>query len=142
MSDLHSINEAINKKAGRKLLPSIGVGLSLIGLVWFALSYQREIFAIVVAIAVILGLREIVRAFAARAIAISFNTLTLAAIGLAYASWKGGVGGLAVATAVAIPLLLIRALMQGPQGFVAKATATTFSLLYPSSPSSTSSLGY
>ncbi|NCV80124.1 MAG: phosphatidate cytidylyltransferase, partial [Actinobacteria bacterium] len=29
MSDLHSINEAINKKAGRKLLPSIGVGLSL-----------------------------------------------------------------------------------------------------------------
>jgi phosphatidate cytidylyltransferase len=130
MSDIHSINEAINKKAGRKLLPSIGVGLSLIGLVWFALSYQREIFAIVVAIAVILGLREIVRAFAARAIAISFNTLTLAAIGLAYASWKGGVGGLAVATAVAIPLLLIRALMQGPQGFVAKATATTFSLLY------------
>ena len=130
MSDLHSINEAINKKAGRKLLPSIGVGLSLIALVWFALSYQREIFAIVVAVAVILGLREIVRAFAARAIAISFNTLTLAAIGLAYASWKGGVGGLAVATAVAIPLLLIRALMQGPQGFVAKATATTFSLLY------------
>ena len=130
MSDIHSINEAINKKAGRKLLPSIGVGLSLIGLVWFALSYQREIFAIVVAVAVILGLREIVRAFAARAIAISFNTLTLAAIGLAFASWKGGVGGLAVATAVAIPLLLIRALMQGPQGFVAKATATTFSLLY------------
>ena len=60
MSDLHSINEAINKKAGRKLLPSIGVGLSLIALVWFALSYQREVFAIVVAVAVILGLREIV----------------------------------------------------------------------------------
>ena len=27
MSDLHSINEAINKKAGRKLLPSIAVGI-------------------------------------------------------------------------------------------------------------------
>ena len=130
MSDLHSINEAINKKAGRKLLPSIGVGLSLIGLVWFALSYQREIFAIVVAIAVILGIREIVRAFAARSILISFNGLTVAAIGLAYASWSGGVGGLAVATAIAIPILLIRALIQGPEGFVAKATATVFSLLY------------
>lgn len=130
MSDLHSINEAINKKAGRKLLPSIGVGLSLIGVVWFALSYQREIFAIVVAIAVILGLREIVRAFAARSIIISFNALTIAAIGLAYAAWNGGVGGLAVATAIAIPLLLIRALIQGPEGFVAKATATTFALLY------------
>ena len=130
MSDLHSINEAINKKAGRKLLPSIGVGLSLIGLMWFALSYQREIFAIVVAIAVVLGVREIVRAFIARGITISFNGLTLAAIGLAYATWNGGVAGLAIATAIAFPLLLIRALLQGPEGFVAKATGTTFALLY------------
>ena len=130
MSDLHSINEAINKKAGRKLLPSIGVGLSLIGLVWFTLSYQRAIFAIVVAIAVILGVRELVRAFAARSIVVSFNGLTVASIGLSYAAWIGGVAGLAIATAIAIPLLLIRALLQGPEGFVAKATATTFSLLY------------
>ena len=130
MSDLHSIFDAINKKAGRKLLPSIGVGLSLIGLVWFALSYQREIFAIVVAIAVVLGVREIVRAFIARGITISFNGLTLAAIGLAYATWNGGVAGLAIATAIAFPLLLIRALLQGPEGFVAKATGTTFALLY------------
>ena len=130
MSDLHSINEAINKKAGRKLLPSIGVGLTLIGLVWFTLSYQRAIFAIVVAIAVILGARELVRAFAARSIIVSFNGLTVASIGLSYAAWVGGVAGLAIATAIAIPLLLIRALLQGPEGFVAKATATTFSLLY------------
>lgn len=130
MSDLHSINEAINKKAGRKLLPSIGVGLSLIGLVWFTLSYQRALFAIVVAIAVILGARELVRAFAARSIVVSFNGLTVASIGLSYAAWVGGVAGLAIATAIAIPLLLIRALLQGPEGFVAKATATTFSLLY------------
>jgi len=130
MSDLHSINEAINKKAGRKLLPSIGVGLSLIGLVWFALSYQREIFAIVVAIAVVLGVREIVRAFAAHSITVSFNGLAIAAIGLSYAAWNGGVAGLAIATAIAFPLLLIRALVQGPEGFVAKATGTTFALLY------------
>jgi phosphatidate cytidylyltransferase len=98
--------------------------------VWFALSYQRVIFAIVVAIAVILGVRELVRAFAARGIIISFNGLTVAAIGLSYAAWVGGVAGLAIATAIAFPLLLIRALLQGPEGFVAKATATTFGLLY------------
>jgi phosphatidate cytidylyltransferase len=130
MSDIHSLNEAINKKAGRKLLPSIAVGLSLIALVWFTLSYQRELFAIVVATAVILGVREIVRAFAARSIIISFNGLAVASIGLAYAAWNGGVAGLAIATAIAMPLLLIRALLQGPEGFVAKATGTTFSLLY------------
>ena len=130
MSDLHSIFDAINKKAGRKLLPSIGVGLSLIGLVWFALSYQRVIFAIVVAVAVVLGVREIVRAFAAHSITVSFNGLALASIGLSYAAWNGGVAGLAIATAIAFPLLLIRALIQGPEGFVAKATGTTFALLY------------
>ena len=130
MSDLHSIFDAINKKAGRKLLPSIGVGLSLIGLVWFALSYQREIFAIVVGVAVVLGVREIVRAFAAHSITVSFNGLALASIGLSYAAWNGGVAGLAIATAIAFPLLLIRALIQGPEGFVAKATGTTFALLY------------
>jgi phosphatidate cytidylyltransferase len=63
VSDFNSINEAINKRAGRKLLPSIGVSFSLLALVWLALAYQREIFAVVVAIAVILGIREIVRAF-------------------------------------------------------------------------------
>lgn len=130
MSDIHSLNEAINKKAGRKLLPSIGVSLSLISLVWFALSYQREIFAIVVAIAVVLGVREIVRAFSAHGINVSFNGLALATIGLSYATWNGGVAGLAVATAIAFPLLLIRALIQGPEGFVAKATGTTLTLLY------------
>ena len=130
MSDLHAINEAINKKAGRKLLPSIAVGLSLIALVWFALSYERVVFAAVVAVAVVLGAREITRAFAARAITVSFNGLVLASIALSYAAWNGGSGGLAVATAIALPLLLIRALLQGPEGFVAKATATVFALLY------------
>ncbi len=130
MSDIHSINEAINKRAGRKLLPSIAVSLSLIALIWFALAYQRGIFAVVVAVAVLLGIREIVRAFSARGIYLSINALIVASIALAYATWNGGVAGLAVATAIAIPVLLIQLLTRGPEGFVTSATATTFSLLY------------
>ena len=130
MSDIHSINEAINKRAGRKLLPSIAVSLSLIALIWFALAYQREIFAVVVAVAVLLGIREIVRAFTVRGIYLSLKALVIAAIALSYATWNGGVAGLAVATAIAIPVLLIQLLTRGPEGFVASGTATTFSLLY------------
>ncbi len=130
MSDIHSINEAINKRAGRKLLPSIAVSLSLIALIWFALAYQRGIFAVVVAVAVLLGIREIVRAFNVRGIYLSINALIVASIALAYATWNGGVAGLAVATAIAIPVLLIQLLTRGPEGFVTSATATTFSLLY------------
>jgi phosphatidate cytidylyltransferase len=130
MSDIHSINEAINKRAGRKLFPSIAVSLSLVALIWFALAYHREIFAVVVATAVLLGIREIVRAFSARGIYISSAGLIIAALALSYATWNGGVAGLAVATAIAIPVLLIQLLTRGPEGFVASATATTFSLLY------------
>ena len=130
MSDIHSINEAINKRAGRRLFPSIIVSLSLIALIWFALAYHREIFAVVVAFAVVLGIHEIVRAFNVRGIYLSRLALIVASLVLSFATWNGGVAGLAVATAIALPLLLIQLLTRGPEGFVASATATVFSLLY------------
>jgi phosphatidate cytidylyltransferase len=130
VSDLHSINEAINKRAGRKLLPSIAVSLSLIALIWFALAYERVIFAVVVAVAVLLGARELSKALAQRDIHISFGGLALATIGLSYATWVGAVAGLAIATAIAFPVLLISLLPRGPEKFVANATATTMALIY------------
>ena len=130
MSDIHSINEAINKKAGRKLVPSIVVGLSLLGLIWFSLSVYKELFLVVLATAVVLGIREIVRAFNSRSIPISFPSLSIVAIGLLGAAWIDGIAGLAIATAISFPILLIRLLLNGPEGFVGKATATTFTLLY------------
>jgi phosphatidate cytidylyltransferase len=130
VSDFNSINEAINKRAGRKLLPSIAVSVSLIVLVWFALAYHRQFFAILVAIAVVLGVREIARAFSAVEIEISFRSLVLATFGLAYATWNGGVAGLAIGTAIAFPILLISLLRHGPEGFVKRATATSMTIIY------------
>ena len=130
VSDLHSINEAINAKAGRKLLPSILVSVTLIALVWSTLAYARIIFAALIAIAVSLGIREISRAFAAAGTHISMLSLVAATFGLTYAAWSEGVGGLAVATAIALPVLLIFRLRTGPQDFVKSATATTLALIY------------
>lgn len=130
MSDLHSINEAINAKAGRKLLPSILVSLTLIALVWLTLAYARVLFALLVAIAVALGIREIARAFAAAGTHISTRSLIVATGGLTYAVWSAGVEGLAISTAIALPVLLISRLRKGPQDFVKSATATTLALIY------------
>jgi phosphatidate cytidylyltransferase len=130
MSDLHSLNEAINKRAGRKLLPSIGVGLVLIFLVWGSLVRYPVIFVALVTIAVLLGIREIVKAFAATGTQLSLWALSLASVGLSCAAWFGGISGLAVGTAIAFPALLILLLPQGPDGFVKRATATTLSLIY------------
>lgn len=130
MSDLHSINEAINKRAGRKLLPSIGVGIFLIALVWLSLSTYRVLFAALVAIAVLLGIREINRAFRAADIHLPLWALATASIGLAAATWLGGVSGLAVATAIAFPCLLIILLPRGTENFVHTASASTLALIY------------
>ena len=130
MDDLHSINDAINRRAGRKLGPSILVSLSLVALVWFSLAFEPIIFAALVTLAVCLGIREISRAFAQVKTNIPTNALILATIGLSAATWQGGVAGLAVATAVALPILLISLLRKGPEGFVASATATTLVLVY------------
>ena len=130
MSDLHSINEAINKRAGRKLLPSIAVSLSLIALVWFALAYQRAIFALLVTVAVVLGIRELNKAFTAVEIQIPLWSLTTAAVGLCASTWCGGISGLAVATAIAFPCLLVLLLPRGTVNFVKTASASALALVY------------
>jgi len=130
VSDLHSINEAINKRAGRKLLPSIAVSIFLVLLIWFSLSTFRIIFAAVVTTAVVLGIRELNRAFAANGIHISMWSLTFATIGLSAATWFGGVSGLAVATAIALPCLLVLLLPRGVENFVKTASASALALIY------------
>jgi phosphatidate cytidylyltransferase len=130
VSDLHSINEAINKRAGRKLLPSIGVSIFLILLVWFSLATYRFIFASIVAIAVVIGLRELHAAFNQVGIRLSFLSLAAAGVGLSGATWFGGVSGLAVATAIAVPCLLVLLLPRGPENFVKNASALTLALIY------------
>jgi phosphatidate cytidylyltransferase len=127
---MHSINEAINAKAGRKLLPSIVVGLSLVALIWLTLAYIPFTFTVLVAIAICLGIREITRAFAVAGIRISDTALVAATIGLIYATWFDGTEGLVLATAIALPVLLILRLRKGPHEFVKSATATIFTLAY------------
>lgn len=130
MDDLHAINEAINKRAGRKLLPSIAVSASLVAVVWFSLAFQRELFAALIGIVTILGIREITHAFSASQTYISFPALVIASLVLTVATWRGGVAGLAIATAFCLPNLLVLLLRRGPDGFIRSATATTLVLIY------------
>ncbi|MEI9907601.1 MAG: phosphatidate cytidylyltransferase [Actinomycetota bacterium] len=130
MEDLHSINEAINKRAGRKLLPSIAVSATIVALVWFTLAFHRQWFAVLIGIAVILGIREITRAFGASNTYLAFPALVIATVILTTSTWRGGLEGLAVATAFCLPILLVDLLRRGPDGFIRSATATTLVLIY------------
>jgi phosphatidate cytidylyltransferase len=131
MSDLHSINEAINKKAGRKLIPSILVGLALLGIIFSTMAFVPILFALFVLIAVLLALHELSAAFNARELKVNFTQLSIATISVIASSWFAGLPGLAISIVASIIGLLLLQLLKGTSGFVKNATATTFALMYP-----------
>ena len=130
MSDLHAINEAINKRAGRKLLPSIAVSVLLIAGIWALLAYFRFGIAILVAVAVSLAIKELAHAYSSTDTYVSYRSLLLSAIGISASTWFGGIRGLAISTAIALSLMLIGLLRKGPEGFVKSASASVFALVY------------
>lgn len=130
MSDLHSINEAINKRAGRKLLPSIGVGILILALVIGSLSFFDRILFVALALAFVYrGIWEMNRALARANINIC-SSLYLSATIIFLAAWFEAVPGIAVATALTIPFTLIAILTRGPKDFVRNAFASIFTLAY------------
>ena len=130
MSDLHAINDAINKRAGRKLLPSIATSLSLMALVWALLKFFPTGFAALVALALVLAIKELATAFSATDTYVSKRSLMVSSVGLSAGAWYGGIRGLAIGLAIALCLMLIGLLRKGPQGFVKSASASVFSLVY------------
>jgi len=131
MSDLHSINEAINKRAGRKLLPSIAVGLFLLAIIFSTMAYIPVLFAVFVGIAVLIALHELTTAFKTREIQINYLQLSVATTLILASSWVGGLPGLAVSVAIALIANLFLVLLRGTEGFIKNATASAFALLYP-----------
>ena len=130
MSDLHALNEAINKKAGRKLFPSIAVGLTLLGLVIASLAFERVLFLPLAIAAIIRGVWELGQALDRAEIEISVPTISFCAVAIMTSAWVKDVTGLAVATAISIPFLLISGLPKGHHNFVKNATATVFATIY------------
>jgi len=130
MSDLYALNEAINKKAGRKLFPSIAVGLTLLGLVIASLAFQRVLFLPLAIAAIIRGVWELGQALDRANIEISVPTISFCAVAIMTSAWVKDVTGLAVATAISIPFLLISGLPKGHHNFVKNATATVFATIY------------
>ena len=94
MSDLHSINEAINKRAGRKLIPSIFVGLFLLAVIFSTMAFVPVLFAIFVGGAVLIALHELTAALKVRDIALNYLQLALSTTLILLSSWIGGLPGL------------------------------------------------
>jgi phosphatidate cytidylyltransferase len=130
MDDFHSLNEAINKKAGRKLGPSILVSLAILAVVFLTISFAPPLFAIFAWVAILLAGRELTRAYRVGGIDLPDNAISIAITLLLAAAWFGRVSGLAVAIAIAIPCVLVYILLRDPKDFVRKSTAAAFAIFY------------
>jgi phosphatidate cytidylyltransferase len=131
MSDLHSINEAINKKAGRKLIPSIIVGLALLAIIFTTIAFIPILFATFVLVAVLLALHELSAAFNTREIKVNYPQLLIATTAIIASAWFAGLPGLTISFMASVIILLFFQLLGGTEGFVKKATGTIFALIYP-----------
>jgi phosphatidate cytidylyltransferase len=130
MEDFHSLNNAINARAGRKLGPSILVSLAILAVVFLTISFVPPIFALFAWVAIILAGRELTKAYKAGGIELPTNAISVAITLLLTAAWFGRVSGLAVAIAIAIPCVLVYMLLRDPKDFVRKSTAAAFAIFY------------
>jgi len=130
MDDLHALNEAINQKAGRKLLPSIAVSLAILTVVFTSVYFVPVAFAVLVWVAVMLAIRELTNAYQSGGIDLPKVPLQIAGTALLISAWNGRISGLAVAMAIAIPNLLVFMLLTNPKDFVRRGASAAFAIFY------------
>ena len=130
MADLHAINDAINKKAGRKLLPSIAVSLLLLGLIFGTINTQPLLFFGFIWIVIMIGIREITAAYGKGGIDLPDYVLMIAATVLLVATWNGNTQGLAVSAGLMIPILMFTLLVISQKDFIKRSTSAVFITFY------------
>jgi phosphatidate cytidylyltransferase len=130
MDDIHSINAAINKKAGRKLLPSIIVSIAILGVVFGTLKIHAGLFTGLVLLAVVVAIQELNHGFKLAGIIIPDYILQVASVGVVLAAYFGKVSGLSVAAAIAIPNLWILLLAFAPADFIKRISAASAAIFY------------
>ncbi|NBO51560.1 MAG: phosphatidate cytidylyltransferase, partial [Actinobacteria bacterium] len=130
MADLHAINDAINKRAGRKLLPSILVSLLLLALIFGTITVNPWLFFIFIWIVIMIGIREIASAYRKGGIELPDYLLMIAATVLLSATWIGNTQGLAVSAGLTIPILMFALLLISQVDFIKRSTSAVFITFY------------
>jgi phosphatidate cytidylyltransferase len=130
MADLHAINDAINKKAGRELLPSILVSLLLLGLIFGTINTEPILFFAFIWIVIMIGIREITAAYGKGGIELPPFVLMVAATVLLVATWNGATQGLAVSAGLMIPILMFTLLLISQKDFIKRSTSAVFITFY------------
>ena len=130
MADLHAINDSINKRAGRKLLPSILVSLLLLAIIFTTINTEPLLFFGFIWVVIMIGVREIAHAYRKGGIELPDYVLMIAATVLLVATWSGETEGLAVSAGLTIPILMFTLLLISQKDFIKRSTSAVFITFY------------
>ena len=117
-------------KTGRNLPVAITSGVVLGALVFFSIFPWPQLFTVITSLAVLVGLRELNRAFVGKGTKLALVPLAVGGVAMQSAAHFGGAGALVGVTALTAVVALAWRLRGGADGFVADASANLFTLVY------------
>lgn len=130
MEDLSSINNKLNQKVGRALVPSILVSLLVLTLIFTSLAFVPLLFLLLVLTASNIATLELHHAFVAAGIKIDKWPLLVGVSAILIATWFGKVNGLAISLAIVLPNVLALMLWRSTENYVRRASAAALIIFY------------
>ncbi|MFL1432456.1 MULTISPECIES: phosphatidate cytidylyltransferase, partial [unclassified Nocardiopsis] len=117
-------------KTGRNLPVAIASGCLLGALVFFSIFPWPALFTIITSLGVLIGMRELNRAFASKGMDVAVVPLAVGGVAMQSAAYFGGPEWLLGTTALTAIAALVWRLRGGADGFVADTSASMFTLVY------------
>lgn len=117
-------------RAGRNLPVAIAVGVGLAALIIVSLYVWKAAFVGVAAVAVLLGMWELVNAFAEGRVRAPVVPLSVGAVAIVVSSYAAGSEAMVVALAMTVLACMVWRWPENPKGYVRDVTAAAFATLY------------
>ncbi|MGN6251673.1 MAG: phosphatidate cytidylyltransferase [Marmoricola sp.] len=117
-------------RAGRDLRAAIISGVVLGIAIIASLYFQKTVFMLIVAAAVVIAIWELHRGMAARRIDLPEQPLMIGGVVMVVVAYFWGAPALVTATAVTALVTMLWLLRRGVEGFVQDASASVFTLIY------------
>ena len=117
-------------RAGRNLVAAIGVGLGLGAVILVSLWLYPPAFLAVIAVAILVGVVELVRALEAGGARVPLAPVLVGTVAMLALAWTRGTDGLVAGFVFTVVAVLLWRLADGPEGYLRDATAGVFVTLY------------
>ncbi|MGY1713601.1 phosphatidate cytidylyltransferase [Geodermatophilus sp. SYSU D01106] len=119
-----------SSRAGRDLVAAIGVGLGLGAVIIASLLVYPPAFLGVIAVAILVGVVELVRALEAGNVRVPLAPVLVGTVAMLALAWTRGTDGLVAGFLFTVVAVLLWRLGDGPEGYLRDATAGVLVALY------------